>query len=32
VTQNLIDQLTKTVPPVSTIVSHALLRLQHNHS
>ena len=33
VTQNLIDQLTKTVPgSVSTIVSHALHRLQHSHS
>ena len=33
VTQNLIDQLTKTVPgSVSTIVTHALTRLQHNHS
>ena len=33
VTQNLIDQLTRTVPgSVSTIVSHALHRLQHNHS
>ena len=33
VTQNLIDQLTKTVPgSVNTIVSHALIRLQHNHS
>ena len=33
VTQNLIDQLTKPVPgSVSTIVSQALHRLQHNHS
>ena len=33
VTQNLIDQLTKAVPgSVSTIVSHALTRLQANHS
>jgi len=33
VTQNLIDQLTKTVPgSVNTIVSNALKHLQHNHS
>src|SRR5690349_18025029 len=33
VTQNLIDQLTKTVPgSVNTIVSNALTHLQHNHS
>ena len=32
-TQNLIDQLTKTVPgSVNTIVSNALTHLQHNHS
>lgn len=33
ITQNLIDQLTKTVPgSVNTIVSNALTHLQHNHS
>jgi membrane protein len=33
ITQNLIDQLTKTVPgSVNTIVSNALKHLQHNHS